>query len=187
MDFTALLYDRYGLSAEAVQQLMQYAERVPFGKKECVVREGARDDYVWFVETGSVRSYVMCGNKSMILRIAFEGDAATWTLGATESQTARITVETMEQSVLLRFPRRRMEEIFASSAELANWSRRLTEGMFRIIQDYFTDYSWQDKSKQYQYLLHKYPGLLQRVPLKDLAAYLFMTPQTLSRIRAGLK
>ena len=31
------------------------------------------------------------------------------------------------------------------------------------------------------------PQLLQRIALKDLAAYLFLTPQSLSRIRAGVK
>ena len=187
MDFTEILHSRYGLSTEAVEQLMQYAERVEFGKKECVVAEGSRDHYAWFVESGSVRGYIMCEDRHMILRLAFEGDAATWILGDTGAQTAHSTIETMETSVLLRIPRCRMEELFASSAELANWSRRMTEGMFRYMYEYITNYSWLDKGQQYMYLLNKYPKLIQRVPLKDLAAYLFVTLQTLSRIRAELK
>ena len=44
-----------------------------------------------------------------------------------------------------------------------------------------------DKSEQYKRVLREYPQLLQRIALKDLAAYLFVTPQSLSRIRAEIK
>ena len=46
---------------------------------------------------------------------------------------------------------------------------------------------WRDKREQYGLMLRKYPQLMQRIALKDLAAYLFLTPQSLSRIRAGVK
>ena len=40
---------------------------------------------------------------------------------------------------------------------------------------------------RYKRVLREYPQLLQRIALKDLAAYLFLTPQSLSRIRAEIK
>ena len=39
----------------------------------------------------------------------------------------------------------------------------------------------------YQILIKEYPQLLQRVSLKEIASYLNITPQSLSRIRAHLK
>ena len=42
-------------------------------------------------------------------------------------------------------------------------------------------------SRQYERLLREYPQLLQRIALKDLASYLMLTPQSLSRIRAELR
>lgn len=184
MSFREKLFSRNGLPAAAAEELLQYAERIEAGKKQLIVEEGCRDDYTYFVEQGSVRTYVMREERCIIISFALEGDAATSALGAPAHETAAYYVETMEPSILLRIPRRRMDELFAASTELANWGRRVAENMLRTHEEYFADYSWREKRAQYKLILREYPELLQRVPLKDLAAYLFVTPQTLSRIRA---
>ena len=71
---------------------------------------------------------------------------------------------------------------FAFSQQL-----RKAEEQLRRHEEYFADFAWRDKSEQYKRVLREYPQLLQRIALKDLAAYLFLTPQSLSRIRAGVK
>ena len=77
--------------------------------------------------------------------------------------------------------------LFAESVELANWGRRLVEKQLVECERYFTEYYWQDKKTQYLRLLGEYPDLLRRVPLKDLASYLDVTPQSLSRIRSRIR
>lgn len=187
MDFFERIRNDYGLSAEAVRILAAEAERIGSGRKECLVREGGRDTWLYFVEEGSLRTYVMREERCVILNFAFEGDPATSVLGTAPGGISRCTVETLKPSRLIRIPRARMEKLFHDSAELADWGRRVAERMLRSHEEYFADYSWREKGKQYFRLLAEYPELLQRVPLKDLASYLFVTPQTLSRIRAELK
>jgi steroid 5-alpha reductase family enzyme len=84
-------------------------------------------------------------------------------------------------------PREEIDRLFAADAELADWGRRMAEEQLRRHEDYFADYAWRGKREQYGRMLREYPQLLQRIALKDLAAYLFLTPQSLSRIRAGVK
>lgn len=87
----------------------------------------------------------------------------------------------MEPTTLVRIPRARMDALFAGNVELADWGRRMAEEQLRRHEDYFADYAWRDKREQYGLMLRKYPQLMQRIALKDLAAYLFLTPQSLSR------
>lgn len=105
----------------------------------------------------------------------------------TARRLSRQTIETMEPTTLVRIPRARMDALFAGNVELADWGRRMAEEQLRRHEDYFADYAWRDKREQYGLMLRKYPQLMQRIALKDLAAYLFLTPQSLSRIRAGVK
>lgn len=44
-----------------------------------------------------------------------------------------------------------------------------------------------DGMERYLSILQHHPELLQHVPLKKLASYLLITPQSLSRIRANIK
>ena len=87
----------------------------------------------------------------------------------------------------LGLPREEIDRLFAADAELADWGRRMAEEQLRRHEEYFADFAWRDKSEQYKRVLREYPQLLQRIALKDLAAYLFVTPQSLSRIRAEIK
>lgn len=185
MDFRERLIAEQGLSPHSADLLMQHAQRLTFAARQTVVCEGGRNPWAWFVEEGSVRTFVMREEKCVILQFAFEGEAIAAGFGS-ESR-ARCTVETLEQTAFVRFPREALERLFASEAELADWARRMVERMLRMHEEYFADYCWMDKSRQYERLLSEYPQLLQRVPLKDLAAWLFVTPQTLSRIRARIK
>ena len=54
------------------------------------------------------------------------------------------------------------------------------DGKWTIVSEFI-------KGKTLARLMEENPELLQYVPLKHLASYLYITPQSLSRIRAGLK
>ncbi len=187
MDFTGRIKDVYHLPEDGIQLLWENVEVVSFRKKEVVVEEGGRDDFIYFVSSGSVRGYVCREGKERTFMFAFEGDVAGTVLGMTGRATARMNIETMEDTILLKISRKVLEEIFSSSVEMANWGRRLMEKSLLEYEHYFIDYFWANKSIQYRMIMKEYPELLQRVSLKELASYLNVTPQTLSRIRAGLR
>lgn len=185
MDFKQRLCTDYALSEASANLLLQDAERVRLAARTVVEREGQRTPWICFVEQGAVRTYVERGGRCVLLQFAFEGEAVRPDLPA--DGTARSTVETLEPTVLVRIPHAKLAELLGRNAELANWARRLAAQALRQCEAYFIEYNWMDKGRQYERLLHEYPQLLQRVPLKELAAYLDVTPQTLSRIRARIR
>ena len=187
MEFEKNLHERYGLSSAAVDTLLAHLETLRFGRRSTVLGEGDADRYAWFVEQGSVRSYVLREGKCVTTAFAFEGDAAVPILGPTPDGISRVTIETLEPSVLVRIPRRRLDGLFGVSPELAKWGRRVAERNLAQLERYFTDYFWADKGTQYRMLVAEYPELLRRVSLRELASYLHVTPQTLSRIRTSIR
>ena len=72
--------------------------------------------------------------------------------------------------------------------DMANFGRRIFEREILSVDSSTVAYGTPPTAKErYMTLMEENPELLQDVPLKYLASYLYITPQSLSRIRAGLK
>lgn len=183
MELEKKLRESGELPDECIARLMENTDQVSFASGEVIVNEGSRNGYVYFVEKGAVRGYVLRNGKEVTLFFGFEGDRIDTGFGP----VCPLIVETLEQTRLWKISRSRLEKLCEKSPQLANWGRRAAERKLSEYERYFTDYFWADKGTQYLILLRDYPGLLQRVSLKSLASYLNVTPQSLSRIRARLR
>ena len=80
----------------------------------------------------------------------------------------------------------KLEVLYAGSVELANFGRRLFEQQFLGLESWMITGGSPRAKERYLTLLEENPELLQYVPLKHIASYLWITPQSLSRIRAEL-
>ncbi|RHO71456.1 Crp/Fnr family transcriptional regulator [Parabacteroides sp. AF48-14] len=173
----------YPLSDEAIRKLTDEMEEVFIPKGGFSVYEGDRDPYVWFVKDGLTRSFVERDMRDVTLWFASSGEIVNMSY----REIAAYNLEMVEDTVLLRIPARRLEELCEQTLELANWMRKLLDYYLREYENYFINDSWSDAREQYENLLRTRPDLFQRVPLKHIASFLQITPQSLSRIRSSVK
>ena len=98
-----------------------------------------------------------------------------------------IYIEAMTDSTLYVISKSKMEVFLNSSIESANLGRKLVEQDFLVAEERIVATGSIIQAKErYLNLLKRDPLLLKHVPLKYIASYLFITPQSLSRIRAEL-
>lgn len=81
---------------------------------------------------------------------------------------------------------RNWKSCFASSVDFANLGRKLFEREFLNVETWLINGGASQARERYLALLEDNPELLRHVPLKYIASYLYITPQSLSRIRAEL-
>lgn len=173
----------YPLSNEGIELLFKYMEEEEFHKGSVVLSEGKREGRAYFIKSGLARAFVERDGKDVTLWFAGDGEM----LVLTSQEVSSVNVEVSEDSVLYCISRNRLNILFEQSLELANWGRCLLEKYLLEYERYFTDYSWTSAQQQYEDLVRHHPDLLQKVPLKHLASYLQITPQSLSRIRSKIK
>ncbi|PSQ97969.1 MAG: hypothetical protein BRD55_00785 [Bacteroidetes bacterium SW_9_63_38] len=70
--------------------------------------------------------------------------------------------------------------------ELERWSWRLLASALRGRSKRERDHMILTAKERHERLLAESPQLVQRVPLKHIASYLGMSPETLSRIRGSI-
>ena len=173
----------YPVSDESMRLLAEGMEEVVAPKGSFPVYEGDRDPYVWFVKEGLARSFVERDMRDVTLWFVSSGEIVNMSY----REIAAYNLEMVEDTVLLRIPARRLEELCEQTLDLANWMRKLLDYYLREYENYFINDSWSDAREQYETLLRTRPDLFQRVPLKHIASFLQITPQSLSRIRASVK
>lgn len=178
--FKARQRELYPLGENTWELLLQEMEEVRYRKGEQVLTEGQRTDFVYFIEDGLARVYVLRDGKDITLWFTGQGEM----LAGNTKMFSSLNAEVMEDSVLLRISAYRLEKLFTQSLEMANWGRKLAEYYLSEYEHYFTYYSGTEAWTQYERLIREYPDLIRKVPLKHIASYLQITPQSLSRIRA---
>lgn len=173
----------FPLSDKAIESLLVEMEEVEFLKGTFSIREGEREPYLWFVKTGFVRSFIERDAKDITLWFASDGEMINFVY----RDIAAYNLEMMEDSVLLKISNRKFEELCDHSLELSNWFRKLLLFYLNEYENYFINDSWSDAREQYESLMRERPELFQKVPLKHIASFLQITPQSLSRIRSNIR
>lgn len=184
--FSEILHEKYGLSASESEQLLTQMERLTYRKGEHIVREGERNSSLYLVAQGIWRGHYLRDGVDISLWFASEGDTLFSSWSYVADRPSLTSIEAMSDSTVFRISKQKMETFFASSIAFANIGRIIFERQFLDMENWMINGGAAQAKQRYLALLEQNPELLQHVPLKHIASYLMITPQSLSRIRAEL-
>ncbi|GAA3313827.1 hypothetical protein GCM10020331_004850 [Ectobacillus funiculus] len=77
--------------------------------------------------------------------------------------------------------------MYNNYSQLETMTRKMMEISLSEIQDEFAEFIRSSPEERYKAILKKRPQLVQRVPQHQLASFLGMTPESLSRIKKRMK
>ncbi|WP_288324631.1 MULTISPECIES: Crp/Fnr family transcriptional regulator [Bacteroidaceae] len=184
--FVQKFCEKYSLPITASLQLLAKMEKLHFRKGDFLVQEGERNSNFYIISKGIWRGHYLNDGVDVSVWFASEGEAIFSSWGYIENTLSLVSIEAMCDSELYGISKAKLESFYASSAELANFGRRLFEQQFLGLENWIISGGSPRAKERYLTLLEENPELLQYVPLKHIASYLWITPQSLSRIRAGL-
>src|SRR5690606_12498123 len=104
----------------------------------------------------------------------------------TESKSSRYSLVCLEDCLLAVGDLATLSDTYNQYPQLESMTNRMTVEIFGSVQEEFSDFIALSPEARYRSLLHKRPGLVDRVPQHQLASYLGVTPESLSRIKRRL-
>lgn len=178
--------NRYQLSEADASALLSHMEEVRFKKKEVIVQEGTKNTNLYLIKEGIWRGHYLKDGVDTSIWFASKGEAAFSVWGYVDNSYSQISIEAMSDSIAYCISKAVLNELYSTSIDLANLGRRLMEHQLLTTENWLISAGSPRAKERYLTLIKETPELLLHVPLKYIASYLWITPQSLSRIRAGI-
>ncbi|WP_258105499.1 Crp/Fnr family transcriptional regulator [Marinoscillum sp. MHG1-6] len=154
-------------------------------KGTVLLKAGQRSNEVLFVLKGCIRTYYIIDGeeKSTAFYTEMEGLTPHCVMNKEPSE---YYISCVEDSILTVSNPDMEAEVFAKFPKFETLCRVLSEELLAKQQINFDQFKTSSPEQRYLNLLHKRPDLIQRVPQHQLASYLGIKPQSLSRLRARI-
>lgn len=178
--------NRYQLSEADASALLSHMEEVRFKKREVIVQEGTKNTNLYLIKEGIWRGHYLKDGVDTSIWFASKGEAAFSVWGYVDNSYSQISIEAMSDSIAYCISKAALNELYSTSIGLANLGRWLMEHQLLTTENWLISAGSPRAKERYLTLIKETPELLLHVPLKYIASYLWITPQSLSRIRAGI-
>jgi CRP-like cAMP-binding protein len=156
-------------------------------KHEVLVQQGELGRFGAFVVRGCLRSYVTdARQKEHILQFAPENWWISDQQGLIRQTPALFSIDALEDSEVLLFGASFLQQLQRFGPEFQGFFHKLLQNSFSAMQRRLIAVLSATAEERYLDFLQLYPTLARRLPQRLIAAYLGITPESLSRIRGEL-
>ncbi len=154
-------------------------------KGTILLKEGQKSQEEYFVLKGCIRKYYIIDGeeKTTAFFTEMEGLVPHCVVSKTPSE---YYISCMEDTILAVTNPNMGEEINSKFPKFEIMCRILSEELLAKQQINFDEFKTSSPEQRYLNLIQKRPDLIQRVPQHQLASYLGIKPQSLSRLRARI-
>ena len=154
-----------------------------FKKGHILLREGQVSDLCYFTLKGCVRQYYLVDGEERTTNFYTEGQPIAPNEGSFKSQPSKCYLACVEDSVLTVGTTQDQVKLFEKYPQFEVAARIAIDDELGKSQDRFATFMLSTPEERYLNLLQTRPELLDRVPQYQLASYLGIKPESLSRIR----
>ena len=173
------------MTPEGRKILENLAERRDLNKGEMLIHQGQISRYIVFVAKGMLRQYYFKNGKEVTEHFSYEGCILMCIESLLKQEPTRLVAEASEPATVYLLPDDRLLKLSEDIREINIFYRKVLE--FSLITSQIKADSWRFETarERYNLLMKTHPEVIKRAPLSHIASYLLMTPETLSRVRAG--
>jgi CRP-like cAMP-binding protein len=169
---------------ELFHSLLQYKK---VKKKQFLLQEGEVCDFEAYLLKGCIRSYYLDKEGTETILLFAVEDWWVSDLSSFSAQTpSNMFIETVENCELLFINYADKMQLFEQVPKFEKFFRLLVQRSLGVLQQRFYAAVSQTAEERYLAFIEKYPHIVQRVPQHQIARYIGVSPEFLSKIRSNM-
>ncbi|OCX52785.1 hypothetical protein BEL04_00150 [Mucilaginibacter sp. PPCGB 2223] len=155
-------------------------------KKHLLLKQGQTARRIYFIKQGFARAfYHDLDGKEHTLWFMGTGDVMISVYSFFTQQPASENIELLEDSVLQSITAQELQDVYTDYSTFNFHGRKLTELYYIKAEERAIMLHCKKPIDRYKLLLKTHPNILQQASLKQIASYLGIELETLSRLRAS--
>ncbi len=171
------------LTEEEKLSVLESTDIRTFKKGTFLIKEGEIATQCYFNLKGCVRQFYLIDGDERTTNFYTEGESISSALSNLEQTPVKYYLECIEDTTLSVGTQEQEEEMYRRFPRLQSVCRVEVEKKLGLYQEMLASYITTSPEERYLKLLKERPDLLTRVPQYQLASYIGVKPESLSRIR----
>lgn len=164
---------------------MSRGELMEYARDEAFLRIGEVPEYLGFVESGYFKYVVRTADEvERVVGLSFEDDYVGDINSARAGSPTEVSVVAGQRSRVWTVGMGDFIELVSEKG--MGYAMGIEVSLFRTLYIRYLDMYRLTPMERYVKILTMYPDILQRVPLRELASFLCITPVHLSRLRKSI-
>ena len=185
-ELEALIQNKLQLENDELNTILSCFKLVQVKKNEQLLQSGTVADKIYFIKKGCLRLYYSTEDHITTRFMAFEGTFLTSIVSLISREPSTEYIEAVENSELLAIS---YDDFFRLRNTIPQWDKMyiyILEYGLTVITSKLSTLLTQNAAERYRNLLKNNPELIQRLSNANLASYLNISPETLSRIKSQI-
>ena len=155
-------------------------------KNEFLIREGEANRYVAFLNKGLLKMYTEFEGEEMIYNFFIGGCWMADYPSFLKRSPAQMNIKAITDCEILLLSYDSIQQLYNAGKNFEKFGRVLAEDLFMEVMEHNISLLRETPESRYRQLLQEQPALFEHVPLSQIASFLGIKPESLSRIRKRL-
>ena len=175
------------LTQQEQELFLSKTEIHQYKAKTVLLNEGEICKTSYFVNSGVLRSFNINDNiVEHVLSFACSGWWISDMYSLLSQKPGNLFIQVLEDAEVVSLSKENQEILFQEIPKLERFFRILTENSLVAHQERLMDNLSLSAEERFEKFSKKYPDLMQKVPQKQIASYLGVTPEFFSKMKSKL-